>query len=216
MSWMKIKAIISHHYVTYTLLAVLAIACGLLYIKWNFAPTVVLDTRTSSNVLSQSARKLQGTEATKQDLQQLVDGDPNIVAVQLVSTDFEQNARKTLFLYADDPVLKAAVDTGIDSVSNSAPFFIYFNEVNNNRMIRLLSEEMYCYESKISYIAQLAPTLVGRAPWFCSIAIPPSKWFAGYLNIYMLREPLPEEKNKLQFDLENISNRIYQREGRPG
>ena len=55
-----------------------------------------------------------------------------------------------------------------------------------------------------------------RQPGFCSIAVPPSKRFSGYINILLMRESTPEDNNKLEWELNSISNEIYQRERRPG
>ena len=35
-----------------------------------------------------------------------------------------------------------------------------------------------------------------RLPGFYSVAVPPSKRFSGYINILLMREPTPEDKNK--------------------
>lgn len=136
---------------------VLVIAGMGVYQYMHETRTVVIDTVRSSNVLANDAKKLSGDAATREELQGMVDGNTLIVAAQLVATDFTLNSRKTLFFYSDDKDLGRTVEKGIESVSNSAPFFIYNDQVNNSRMIKLLGEEMYCYPSMASTLTRGGP-----------------------------------------------------------
>lgn len=186
----------------------IALAAGL-YFKAK--PTVyVVDTQRASNVLKNENKKLVGDETTREQLRDLMRNNENIVAISLVSVNFAMNSRQTVFFTSSDKALEAAVLKS--AVYQPTPLFIFNDRVTNTRLISFFDEAIYCHPSSEAYIVKRVPEVATVAPVFCAVAVPPSKWFAGLINVFVKRELTLVEKNKLQFELQQVSKQIYLRE----
>lgn len=202
---------------------VLATIFTFLYIAWDARSTIVESIKVVS--FGQTNKSvIIGDEHTVKAIKALVDRAPLINGLQLVNTDFRSNTRTTAFFYSDRRDLQLYVDTAVYNRVSPTPLFMTtgggatpeqaaYALMNNSRIIDIIQAEFICYESSTAILARNAPELIPLSPMLCSISIPPyAGKFAGYLTLFLTREPNVEEKAILRDAARALASDIFDRE----
>jgi hypothetical protein len=193
----------------------------ILYSAWDSRVTLV-DAIKAGAVNHKTNTMLIANEATVKAIKALVSKNPLMMGVQLVNTDFRNNARTTAFFYANRPELQNIIDSAVYNrasptpilmVTNGTPEEAAFALQNNIRMIDIINAQFVCVESKGTGLAQIAMGFPALAPWMCSISIPPYRTkFSGYLNVFLTRQPTQQEKVDIADAVTSLSGDIFDRE----
>lgn len=182
------------------------------YILWD-ARQLIVDKVMVSTVSSRSSRSISANDDTKAEVKQLVDRSALIVGVQLVNVDFSRNTRSTIHFYSDRNALQMAFEQALADQVSPSPAFIKDDIEYNSRLIRLMTAEFLCVESRETYLAHFAPNTLEAAPYICALSIPPYEGnFAGYLNVLLVRKPTNEEIEMVRASARLLAHSIYDRE----
>jgi hypothetical protein len=145
----------------------------------------------------------------KNDIQNLVDKDDKIVAVQVVTINFQKNLRLDTFSSMDNPRLQAIYEKVNNNRLVDVPLFNESSK-NNNRILNLINGEFVCVPFTDHAAYGYAPEAAQFIGHVCSVGIPPSYGnFTGILNIYLRAEPTKEERQQLFLLARSLSLRIY-------
>lgn len=165
------------------------------------------DKFTASNVVLKSV-----SPQTKEDIKTYVNSDPNVVAMQVLSTDWSTMVRNTVFFYSKRRELQQDFELFYDN--KKAPTAIMpLNDVEqNNRMIRIINQVFVCVPITAE-IQRNVPSSAKYAKQICSVTVPPRYGdMVGYITIW-LAEPLDENNIDYYHNLARIlSNEIYKRD----
>lgn len=134
----------------------------------------------------------------------LVDRNPLIVGISVISADIRINQKTRVFNYADNPILLSAWEKHALERGVIQPIFTK-DEVNNIQMVSVINGEFSCSKS-----SDVSPVLIKISPAVCRISLPPYYGeFAGYIAFALGNVPSPEEANEIRIDAVRLSTEIF-------
>ena len=155
-------------------------------------------------ILSLSSGTLFSLDDTVLKMKGLIGG------LQVVNVDFKKNNRSTAYFAFSDINLKTSYANFQASKISETPLFTD-DETNNQRIIDLINGEFICADFKATYAIKAFPRAGDSIPTICSISIPPYYGrFSGYMNLYLVKKPTPDEISLIRQLSRDISLRIYE------
>lgn len=147
-------------------------------------------------------------------LKQFVNKDSNIIAMQVVSTDFKKFVRDTIFFYSDDRDMQREFEEYHEGKGSPTPVLSIGDEEQNSWLIAIINQEFVCVELPVSVLRSL-PSAKRFAKQICSISVPPQYGkMVGYINVWM-KEPLTKEDVPYYKTLaRNVADEIYERDSK--
>lgn len=157
--------------------------------------------KSQPSVLSSISKK------TASVIDSMVIQSPLIIGISIVNVDFQRNLRTIIYTSIDDNGLKAEYDKVY--VSTSLPLFDT-NVSNNKRLVGIINGEFICSPYADTVSAETAPATKKYIQTACISGIPPYYGaFSGIVNIYLTRQPTPEEVDQIRVLSRNISVLVY-------
>jgi hypothetical protein len=152
------------------------------------------------------------SEPTKTSIKNIVDRHSNIVAVQILKTDFRNNVRDTVHFYSEIKQLQQEYEGYESSKINSSQIFQTGDTEQNERMIKIIEQEFVCVPVPDN-ILMMMPSSQKYAQQLCSISVPPRYGkMVGYINIWLStpidRQHIPYYKGLAR----SISDEVYDRD----
>lgn len=194
----------------------------LLYMMFDSRVAIVTSIRAVA-VAPPTKNIIQGDAETVIAVKNIVDRSQLISGVQLVNTDFRSNTRTTAYIYADRRDLQLYIDNAV--YNRVAPMQLFMNTAagsaeqrllavqSNARLIEIIRAEFVCFPSESTGLGRAAPDYPPIAPYVCAMSIPPyAGKFAGYLNLFLEREPTEDEKVMLRDAASALASDIFDRE----
>ncbi len=185
-------------------IAVLALISIVLTFLWVARETVIplANSPTKISLLYVNSK-------LKNDIQNLVDKDDKIVAVQVLTINFQKNLRLDTYSSIDNPKLQAIYEKVNNNRLVDIPLFNESSK-NNNRILNLINGEFVCVPFTDHAAYGYAPDAAQFIGHVCSIGIPPSYGnFTGILSIYLRAEPTKEDREQLFLLARALSLKIY-------
>ena len=157
--------------------------------------------KSQPSVLSSISKK------TASVIDSMVIQSPLIIGISIVNVDFQRNLRTIIYTSIDNNGLKTEYDKVY--VSASLPLFDT-NVSNNKRLVGIINGEFICSPYADTVSAETAPTTKKYIQTVCISGIPPYYGaFSGIVNIYLTRQPTPEEVDQIRVLSRNISVLVY-------
>ncbi len=186
----------------------------LLILAWGFwenRVTVYNSLRVGARVESDEPLIINLSNGTKSYIDTTLSKSKDLIGgIQIVNVNFKKNSRGSAAFFYNDSVLKSAVEQYQATRIADSPLFTD-NEVNNQRLINLINGDFVCYDFKDTPGSKLYPAAGKDIPSVCSISIPPYYGrFSGYMNLYLLRKPLPDDLIFIKQIARDISLRLYE------
>jgi hypothetical protein len=183
------------------ILAILSIALTFLWVArdsflWNSSPATKIPLLHVSSDL-------------KGDIQNLVDKNDKIVAMQIMTINFQKNIKVDTYSSIDNPRLESIYNKVNNNRVIEIPLFDD-SKKNNDRILRLINGEFVCipYTDHAAY--KYAPEGANYIGYVCSIGIPPSYGnFSGILSIYLREAPNKEDSEQYFLLSRAIALKIY-------
>lgn len=185
-------------------LAALILSLSLLVLLW-----IVHRSETISYSPTTKVSLLYINPNLKNDIQNIVDKNDNIIGIQIITINFQKNIRVSTFSSIDNPKVEEIFNK---LHNNQVIEFPLFNEStkNNTRILNLINGEFICvpFTDHIAYTyAPEAGKYIGH---ICSIGIPPSYGnFSGIVTIYLRSAPSRDDNEQMFSLARNISLRIF-------
>ena len=146
----------------------------------------------------------------KSELTAIVQKSDNIVAIQIVTVDFQRNARLETFAAISNPIIQGIYNRFLASKVVETPFF-NDNKANNDRLIRLIKGEFICIPYKESTAYQYAPDAEQIISYVCASGIPPVYGeFSGIMAIYLKKQPDKDFNDQLRWMARDVTVRIFE------
>lgn len=137
-----------------------------------------------------------------------IDRNSNLLAVQILSVDFQRNILIETYADISNPILREFYNTFINNMVLETPIFTEDN-VNNARIIELINGDFSCILYKDSTAYKYAPQADRITKSVCAIGIPPNGLgFSGMLLLYLKTQPTKDEKEQLFFFSRELSRII--------
>lgn len=150
------------------------------------------------------------SEPIKSEIITIVTKVDKILAVQIVTINFQKNIRIETFISIDNKTLQEIYTRFTNNKVIETPFFDS-DRVNNNRILRLIGGEFVCVPYKDSTAYKYAPDAGMIITDVCAVGIPPIYGeFSGILTIYLKEKPNKDFEEQLQRMARDISIKIYE------
>lgn len=145
----------------------------------------------------------------KDQIDGIVKKDQHILAMSIVTINFQKNIRTETYMSIDNVPLQAIYDRFMNNKVVPTALFDD-NKVNNNRIIRLINGEFVCVPYREATAYKYAPDGEQFVSTVCAIGIPPSYGeFSGILTVYLKDKPDKALTEQLFLLSRDISLRIY-------
>lgn len=191
----------------FVFLVIIGLAWGFWENRTTIYNSLKVTVRVETNnplILSLSSGTLFSLDDTVVKMKGLIGG------LQVVNVDFKKNNRSTAYFAFSDINLKTSYANFQASKIAETPLFTD-NEVNNQRIIDLINGEFICVDFKDTQAIKAFPRAGDSIPTVCSISIPPYYGrFSGYMNLYLIKKPTPDEISLIRQLSRDISLRIYE------
>lgn len=156
------------------------------------------------NTLSDTSVKL---------IQNVVNRQTNIVAIQIVGVDFRRNTRDTTFFFSKVGALQNEYNDYMNSKVSSPALFEKDNEIANQRVVRIMEIEFVCVQELPQNVLWMTPSATGRVGEICSLAIPPRFGkIVGYINIWLEKPMTPQQAANYKSVTRQLADEIYDRD----
>jgi hypothetical protein len=189
-----------------TILSILAI---IFITLWMFKATIFSLT-TGHKSIATEVPVLYISPRIKTEVTTIVDKSSPIVAIQIVSINFQKNIRLETFAAIDNATIQALYNKYVNNKVVETPFFDN-DKNNNNRILRLIGGEFVCLPYKESTAYKFAPDGARIISDVCAIGIPPIYGeFSGILTIYLQEHPSKDFQEQLHWMARDIALRIYE------
>lgn len=176
---------------------------------WENRPTIysaIVASRFSNGVLENVSN------TTKLTVKRIVNGDPNVIGLQVVSTDFRNNIRTNVYFYTKDTTMQAEFDESERARIAPLQLFVLSDKVNNDRLIGVIEQEFVCSDVPLK-LASFIPNHIKSVRMICSISVPPRYGrMVGYVNLWL---SVPADRDNLQEYKQiarSVSDEIYDRD----
>lgn len=191
------------------LACVLTVTLFTIYQKRNDIVSLLTSSSSTRNNIAVPELHLALTNDIKSQIKNLVDRNPNIAYVGVVSANIRINQRELAYFYSDDPIITDQMTAGSWHMGSTQSIFTS-SEINNEQMVAVINGEFGCfkYEDTINFIA--ASGLVTRLPYVCRVSLPPYYGeFAGYLAIGLREKPDENRQNDTRVEAVRLATEIY-------
>lgn len=188
-------------------IAVIAFISILLVLLW-LARGLIFHTGIDNTVTKVSTMSI--SPATKGAIDDIVKKTDRIVAIQVVTVNFQKNIRIETYASIDNPTLQLIYDR---VNNNKVVEFALFDdtEVNNSRILRLINGEFVCIPYRESTAYKYAPDGERVVSDVCAIGIPPSYGdFSGILIIYVKDKLSKDDIEQMFLLARNLAIRIFE------
>lgn len=160
------------------------------------------------------------SEESKAEIQAIVKGTPEIVALQVITVDFIRNERTGVYFFSSADVLNTDWNeyrgrtSGVNPLFSSEPDEERRTQTNTN-FARVMNGDFVCIPwSKTAGFRVLSDEFKKRVHTLCLSPIPPDGGaFAGYFAVYFsgpVADTAPYEKL-----IETLSASVYRRDVKP-
>jgi hypothetical protein len=152
------------------------------------------------------------SDASKSSIKTIVDRNTNIIALQVVQTDFRNNTRDTVYFYSEQSELQREFELFDANKIGSSPLFAAGETAQNDRLIAIIEQEFVCVDVPPN-IVQMMPSATRFAAQLCSISVPPRHGkMVGYINVWMAK-PIDRVHQPYYKSLaRSVSDEIYDRD----
>ncbi len=132
-----------------------------------------------------------------------------IEGIIIVDVDLQRNTRHSIFVSIKDKDIQDLYDKFVNgSVTFEVPFFTG-EDVDDQRLIRVMNHEFVCGPFKDTIVYRYAPTASNRIKVVCAISVPPSYGtFKGIVGIYLKVEPTDTQKDQIRIYIKEISDDV--------
>ena len=152
------------------------------------------------------------SEVTKTTLKNIVQRHTNIVALQVIKTDFRNNVRDTVFFNSEVSQLQLEYDFYHETKTTYMQLFTTGDVEQNERMIKIIEQDFVCVDIPHNILLMM-PSAGKYAKQICSISVPPRYGkMVGYVNIWLI-EPIERTHVPYYKGLaRSISDEVYDRD----
>lgn len=167
---------------------------------YQFAGQQKLPLNTSVTKLSKQSTDMIGSAVLRSDI---------IIGIQILIVDFPRNTQHIIYNNIDNLTFREVYDKYNAGAISEIPLF---NDdiVNNRRLIELINGQFVCSPFQTTITGKLFPMANSVVSSVCSNAIPPRYGnFTGTVNVYLGRQPTPEEFDQIRTLTRYIGSQIY-------
>lgn len=134
-----------------------------------------------------------------------------IVGVQIAKVDLQKNIRYIAYTSIKEPAAKKAYSNFmLDNITIEIPAFTK-NHIQNSRMLSMINHEFVCYPFTDTVSYELIPELGKHIKAVCAMPIPVEVGkFAGYVAVFLSREPTDTERDLIRIESGIISSQAYE------
>jgi hypothetical protein len=133
-----------------------------------------------------------------------------IVAIQVVTINFQRNVRLETVISIEAAQLQEIYARYLNNKIIETPLFTE-DDMNNQRILRLINGEFVCVPFGGSFAAKYAPAAGLFVKQICAMGIPPKPTgFSGIVTLYINRELTRDEETSMFFFIRELSNLIAQ------
>lgn len=187
-------------------IAIIAFVAVALVLAW-LAREIIFDQKPPANF--SKVALLNVSTNIKSDIDSIVSRNDHILAIQVITVNFQKNIRSETYASIDNPALQVIYDRFLNNKVIETPLFSE-NKMDNNRIIRLINGDFVCIPYKDSVAYKHAPEAANLITDICAIGIPPSYGeFSGIITIYLRDHPDKELTEQLFLLSRDISLRIF-------
>ena len=145
-------------------------------------------------------------------IQNVVDRQPNVIAVQVVEMDFRNNTRNTSFLYSKNDEITNEFQKYLTLKIGNPQLFATGQTDQNERLIKIMEQEFVCTPIPVN-ISEIIPSAPKHAKEICSISVPPRYGkMVGYINIWLEQPTTASTLVSYKSIARSISDEIYDRD----
>lgn len=149
------------------------------------------------------------TNPVRNEIDDIVKKNDHIVAIQIVTINFQKNIRTETYVSIDSVVLQEIYNHYVNNKVIETPLFDE-NKVNNTRIVQLINGEFVCIPYKDTIAYKYAPDGENVVSTVCAIGIPPTYGeFTGIFTIYLKDKPTKDLTEQLFLLSREISTKIY-------
>ncbi len=136
--------------------------------------------------------------------------NPLVVGIQIVSVDLQTNTRYIVHTSIYDKVVEDMYISFINkTITVVVPVFIKDDDVSNSRMIRIINHQFDCSPFKETISYRYVPEAAPFISTTCSISIPPSYGeFKGIIGVHLRKPPTDVEKDRMRILIKEIAERV--------
>ena len=191
------------------LLCLLSLTCIGLYVFFENR-TTIFNKLIDSQPLETIEIPWQISDASKSSLQEITN-QQIIGGVLITDVNLKKNRKTLKYWYFKDNRTNDIL-AKVSAEVLPQPFFDN-SKRNNDQMLDVLANRFICVPTADTSIAKFTPTTVGSYPYSCLLAVPPYVGeFAGYLIVYLARQPTVAEEESLKIEINRISIELYLRD----
>jgi len=170
---------------------------------YTYITTESLFKAHKTNILSVLSKK------TTNEIDSTVNQSSLIVGISVINVDFQRNLKTIVYVSIDDKHFKEEYSSAYGSLA-TLPLFDT-DVLNNKRLIGVINGEFVCHDYTDTIQAQTAPSTKKYVSSVCVSGIPPYYGvFNGIINIYLNKQPTPEEIDQIRAISRNISVLVYE------
>lgn len=151
-------------------------------------------------------------QTTRDQLNNIVNGEQRIVGISVVSTDLRLNEARTIYFKGDDPTLNSVFEQPVETDRSRLPLFTS-NDESNSQIIRLINGQFTCASFEKTLVSKIYPELATTVRSICRSSIPSYYgYFSGYVEVYVSEIPSVERELQYKLFIEKLANDIYFRD----
>ncbi len=167
-------------------------------------------TYTSNRHISTESSKKQISTRIMGKIDTMVQGNPNIVAIQIASVNLPSNTRYNIYSVIRDSNLNHLYSVLTNSrVMDATPIFTE-DDANNTRMTKVVNHEFICTPFKETVNYRSMPLAAEYVATVCDVSIPPSYGhFSGVIEIFLKVPPTELEKDVIRTTGRDLSANIF-------
>lgn len=139
-------------------------------------------------------------------------GDRTIIGISVMSADLRLNEARSIFFYADDPVLAQVDAESKKSTNNRLPLFTNLDDSNAD-VIKLINGQFTCVKFTDTLLSRIYPELNSTVKMVCRSSIPSYYgYFSGYVGVFLNVNLSTEQQLQLKLTTDKIATDIYFRD----
>lgn len=200
---------------------IMAVMCGIV----TLLGTMVWENRQpmATSVTSMLASKPGSTDfiisgisdESKATIQKYISGDPNIVAFQVVGTDFVKLTKNSVYFTAKSKELQLSFESFQEGKLANSPIMTMNDDENNLRIIAIMNQQFVCVPLTPAILRNI-PQAPKYAKQICSLSVPPRYGdMVGFLVVWMREEIAAEDAEYYRNLARFLANEIYRRDISP-
>lgn len=155
------------------------------------------------------------SDTSKTVIQKYIAGDPNIVAFQVIGTDFIKLTKNSAYFTAKSREFQREFEAFQEGKIANSPLMTMNDEVNNLRIIAIMNQQFVCVPLTPGILRSL-PNSPKYAKQICSLSVPPRYGdMVGYLTLWMRDEISKEDEDYYRNLARFLASEIYKRDISP-